>query len=38
MGGVEDFGLLHRPFLCPDGDYLLSVVVHWYALLQSLMA
>ena len=28
MGGVEDFGLLHRPFLCPDVRQLLGLVAH----------
>ncbi len=25
MGGVEDFGLLHRPFLCPGGGSICCV-------------
>ena len=28
MGGVEDFGLLRRPFLCPDVRQLLGLVAH----------
>ena len=28
MGGVEDFGLLHRPFLCPDARQLPGLVAH----------
>ena len=38
MGGVEDFGLLHRPFLCPDTDCLLRVLILWCALLLVLVA
>ena len=28
MGGVEDFSLLHRPFLCPDARQLPGLVAH----------
>ena len=28
MGGVEDFGLLHRPFLCPDVRQLPGLAAH----------
>ena len=28
MGGVEDFGLLHRPFLCPDARQLPGLAAH----------
>lgn len=38
MGGAEDFGLLHRPFLYPGGDCLLCVAAHRYVLSLLLVA